>query len=232
MARKPKKNIYHIILVNRDRMKEDLFWTESEATVNKEFLRMVDESKSVVFPIKFNNNKNEIIESSYELVIIKARDSKEPRDSKVRDEYGKFISYYTNDDDWIVYDKSPFYIEETFWVYGYHPRLQRKTFRWIFDNIVSVDSDNKYAFKAVHLFKNKIIVEGNNGKLDMVICKNKQDSIRMYNLLGEWCEDKKMKYVVFMGDLSYSKYKSDWITRIQRLTNWSRKKIGRCSTRP
>lgn len=231
MARRPKKNLYHIILVNHDKMKEDLFWTDSEATVNKEFKTMVEENKSVVFPIKFNNNKTEIIESSYEIMIIKARDKTESRETKVMDEYGKFVNYATNDDDWIIYDRSPYYIEETFWVYGYHPRLQRKNFKWIYDNFISNNSNNKYLFKTVQLFKNKILVEC-NGKLDMVICKNKQDAIRMYNMIEEWCERDKMKYVGFMGDLSYSRYKSDWITKIQKLTNWTRKKITRMSTRP
>lgn len=231
MARRPKKNFYHIILVNHDKMKEDLFWTDSEATVNKEFKSMVEENKSVVFPIKFNNNKTEIIESSYEIMIIKARDKTESRETKVMDEYGKFVNYATNDDDWIIYDRSPYYIEETFWVYGYHPRLQRKDFKWIYDNFISNNSNNKYLFKTVQLFKNKILVEC-NGKLDMVICKNKQDAIRMYNMIEEWCERDKMKYIGFMGDLSYSKYKSDWITKIQKLTNWTRKKITRMSTRP
>lgn len=231
MARRPKKNLYHIILVNHDKMKEDLFWTDSEATVNKEFKTMVEENKSVVFPIKFNNNKTEIIESSYEIMIIKARDKTESRETKVMDEYGKFVNYATNDDDWIIYDRSPYYIEETFWVYGYHPRLQRKDFKWIYDNFISNNSNNKYLFKTVQLFKNKILIEC-NGKLDMVICKNKQDAIRMYNMIEEWCERDKMKYVGFMGDLSYSRYKSDWITKIQKLTNWTRKKITRMSTRP
>lgn len=231
MARRPKKNLYHIILVNHDKMKEDLFWTDSEATVNKEFKTMVEENKSVIFPIRFNNNKTEIIESSYEIMIIKARDKTESRETKVMDEYGKFVNYATNDDDWIIYDRSPYYIEETFWVYGYHPRLQRKDFKWIYDNFISNNSNNKYLFKTVQLFKNKILVEC-NGKLDMVICKNKQDAIRMYNMIEEWCERDKMKYVGFMGDLSYSRYKSDWITKIQKLTNWTRKKITRMSTRP
>ena len=231
MARRPKKNLYHIILVNHDKMKEDLFWTDSEATVNKEFKTMVEENKSVIFPIKFNNNKTEIIESSYEIMIIKARDKTESRETKVMDEYGKFVNYATNDDDWIIYDRSPYYIEETFWVYGYHPRLQRKDFKWIYDNFISNNSNNKYLFKTVQLFKNKILVEC-NGKLDMVICKNKQDAIRMYNMIEEWCERDKMKYIGFMGDLSYSRYKSDWITKIQKLTNWTRKKITRMSTRP
>lgn len=231
MARRPKKNLYHIILVNHDKMKEDLFWTDSVATVNKEFKTMVEENKSVVFPIKFNNNKTEIIESSYEIMIIKARDKTESRETKVMDEYGKFVNYATNDDDWIIYDRSPYYIEETFWVYGYHPILQRKDFKWIYDNFISNNSNNKYLFKTVQLFKNKILVEC-NGKLDMVICKNKQDAIRMYNMIEEWCERDKMKYIGFMGDLSYSRYKSDWITKIQKLTNWTRKKITRMSTRP
>lgn len=231
MARRPKKNLYHIILVNHDKMKEDLFWTDSEATVNKEFKSMVEENKSVIFPVRFNNNKTEIIESSYEIMIIKARDKTESRETKVMDEYGKFVNYATNDDDWIIYDRSPYYIEETFWVYGYHPRLQRKDFKWIYDNFISNNSNNKYLFKTVQLFKNKILVEC-NGKLDMVICKNKQDAIRMYNMIEEWCERDKMKYVGFMGDLSYSRYKSDWITKIQKLTNWTRKKITRMSTRP
>ena len=231
MARRPKKNLYHIILVNHDKMKEDLFWTDSVATVNKEFKSMVEENKSVIFPIKFNNNKTEIIESSYEIMIIKARDKTESRETKVMDEYGKFVNYATNDDDWIIYDRSPYYIEETFWVYGYHPRLQRKDFKWIYDNFISNNSNNKYLFKTVQLFKNKILVEC-NGKLDMVICKNKQDAIRMYNMIEEWCERDKMKYVGFMGDLSCSRYKSDWITKIQELTNWTRKKITRMSTRP
>ena len=231
MARRPKKNLYHIILVNHDKMKEDLFWTDSVATVNKEFKTMVEENKSVVFPIKFNNNKTEIIDSSYEIMIIKARDKTESRETKVMDEYGKFVNYATNDDDWIIYDRSPYYIEETFWVYGYHHRLQRKDFKWIYDNFISNNSNNKYLFKTVQLFKNKILVEC-NGKLDMVICKNKQDAIRMYNMIEEWCKRDKMKYVGFMGDLSYSRYKSDWITKIQKLTNWTRKKITRMSTRP
>ena len=231
MARRPKKNLYHIILVNHDKMKEDLFWTDSVATVNKEFKTMVEENKSVIFPIKFNNNKTEIIESSYEIMIIKARDKTESRETKVMDEYGKFVNYATNDDDWIIYDRSPYYIEETFWVYGYHPRLQRKDFKWIYDNFISNNSNNKYLFKTVQLFKNNTLAEC-NGKLDMVICKNKQDAIRMYNMIEEWCERDKMKYVGFMGDLSYSKYKSDWITKIQKLTNWTRKKITRMSTRP
>jgi hypothetical protein len=39
------------------------------------------------------------------------------------------------------------------------------------------------------------------------------------------------KYVVFMGDIKNSKYKSDWIQKIKDLTHWSTKKVVRRSTR-
>ena len=37
---------------------------------------------------------------------------------------------------------------------------------------------------------------------------------------------------MFMGDIAHSKYKKDWIDKIQDLTHWSRTKINRTSTRP
>jgi hypothetical protein len=172
-----------------------------------------------------------MIEAEYELVIIKCRDELESKTNKVRDAKGEFTDYETSDDDWIVIDRAPYNIEETFWVYGYHPRIQRKDFNWIFDNFIDKDSKNKYMFKSVQVYLNKVLIDC-NGKLEIVICKNKPDAIRMYNLLESTSREKKHKYVMYMGDLANSKYKGDWIKRIQQLTNWSSTKISRPSTRP
>jgi hypothetical protein len=65
----------------------------------------------------------------------------------------------------------------------------------------------------------------------MVICKNKSDSVRFYNLLEEFAKKNKCKYVAFMGDIRHSKYKGDWIEKIKKLTNWNAQKISRLSTR-
>ena len=54
----------------------------------------------------------------------------------LRNEFGKFVNYRTESNDWTIIEKQPHDIEETFWVYGYHPRLQRKNYEWIMDNIV------------------------------------------------------------------------------------------------
>lgn len=182
-------------------------------------------------PIKYNNEKTKIIESEYELIIIKSKENDDELVSKIKDEYGKFIYYESSDDDWIIYDRSPYYIEETFWVYGFHPKLQRKDFNWIFNNIIGKDIKNKYMCKSIQIFKNKILVDC-NGKLDMVICKNHSDAVRFYNKVEEIAEKNKYKYLIFLYDVTHSKYKKLWVKRIKDLTHWDNKKILRSSTRP
>ena len=180
--------------------------------------------------MRYNNEKHVMVESEHELVIIKCKELGDSSVNKIRDDSGKFVNYVSTDDDWIIIDRAKYEVEETFWVYGYHPKLQRKTFEWIFNEFVSKDAKNKYMFKAIHLYHNKIIIEC-NGELNMVLCKNKNDSMRFYNLLEEWCNKRKMKYVMFMGDISKSKHRGYWIKRLMDLCGWSSKKVERISTR-
>jgi hypothetical protein len=231
MARVPKKYKYHIILANHGKMQKDLYWTDTPTNVYKKFHDMIEENKNVVFPINYNNEKTKIVESEYELIIIKSKDKEDESVSRIRDEYGKYIIYESSDNDWIIYDRSPYYIEETFWVYGYHPKLQRKDFAWILDNIVAKDIKNKYMCKSIQIFKNKILVDC-NGKLDMIICKNHSDAVRFYNKVENIAEERKYKYLIFLYDVTYSKYKKIWVQRIKDLTHWDNKKILRSSTRP
>jgi hypothetical protein len=101
---------------------------------------------------------------------------------------------------------------------------------WIFENFILKDSKNKYMFKNVVIYHNKLLIEC-DGNLEMVLCKNKSDSARMYNMLEEYAKKYKCKYVLFMGDIANSKYKMDWIQKIKDLSGWNNKKIGRQSTR-
>lgn len=231
MARKPKKLFYHIILTNHGKQLRDLYFTHSEALVNKRFNAMLKENKKVVFPMRYNNHEHVMKECNYELIIIKGKDEFDNDVQKIRDEYGKFIYYESSDEDWIIYDRANYDIEETFWVYGYHPRIQRKDFNWIFDTFIEKDAKNKYVFKSVVVYKNKLLIDY-NGKLEMVICKNKSDCIRMYNMIEKKSMERKHKNVAFMGDIADSKYKKMWMDRIRELTHWNDKKIERSSTRP
>ncbi len=231
MARKPKKLFYHIILTNHGKQLRDLYFTHSEALVNKRFNAMLKENKKVVFPMRYNNHEHVMKECNYELIIIKGKDEFDNDVQKIRDEYGKFIYYESSDEDWIIYDRANYDIEETFWVYGYHPRIQRKDFNWIFDTFIEKDAKNKYVFKSVVVYKNKLLIDY-NGKLEMVICKNKSDCVRMYNMIEKRSMERKHKNVAYMGDIADSKYKKMWMDKIRELTHWNDKKIERSSTRP
>lgn len=229
MGRRNKYKIYSIILVNHGKQLKVIRSEPTEKKIYTKFKELLKENKKVIFPRHYNNHEHVMKEAAYELVIIKCKQFGDSDVNKIKDEYGKYTNYVSSDEDWIIIDRASYNIEETFWVYGYHPRLQRKDFKWIFENFIEKNSD-KYNFKTVQVYNNKVLIDC-NGKLDMVICKNKNDSIRMHNLMEKWCIDKKMKYVAFMGDLRNSQYKSDWIKRIQDLTHWSWTKIGRLSTR-
>ena len=70
-------------------------------------------------------------------------------------------------------------------------------------------------FQQWHLvYLNKLLIEC-NGKLDMVLCKNKSDCIRLYNKIEEFAIKDKLKYVLFMGDIANSKHKLSWMDKIQ-----------------
>lgn len=230
MARRNKKKIYSIILTNHGKQLRTLCSDTTETKISRRFKELLEENKKVIFPVEYNNCEHVMIKSEYEIIIIKCSDELDSKVNKVKSDSGEYTSYETNDDDWIVVDRAAYNIEETFWVYGYHPRLQRKDFNWIFDNFIAKDSKNKYMFKSIQVYLNKLLIDC-NGKLEIVICKNKKDCIRLYNLIEAKSNEKKFKYIMFMGDVSKSKYKGDWIERIMKLTGWNKIKIWRSTTR-
>ena len=65
----------------------------------------------------------------------------------------------------------------------------------------------------------------------MVICKNKNDCIRMYNLISTTTKKQKIKQVVCVGDYSnYSDYRKELEEDLLELTGWDKKKLQRHTT--
>jgi hypothetical protein len=230
MACRPKRYIYHIIKTSQGKQYEDVFYADTAEKVNKKFKEMLKENKKVKFPVRYINNGG-LKDANYELVIIKRREKNEKPEVKIRDDYGKFVNYVSTDDDWVIYDRSPYDKEETFWVYGYHPQLQRKDFNWIFDEFILKGAHDKYKFREVVIFKNKLLIKQAD-KLDMVMCKNKSDCVRLYNTIEEESKKKNLKYIMFNGDGWEGQQGQYWFNQIQKLTNWSKLKILRRNLRP
>ena len=163
---------------------------------------LMKNQKNIIFPARIQITDT-IHDSRNEYLILERNRYGDKEAPLLRNSYGKLVKQKTNSDTWIIMDKIRYDVEETFWVYGYDPSRGRKTFEWIYNNIITGNIESSYDIKRVILYKNKIIIKDDVGGLDIVFCKTPSEGIRFYNLLGEWVLKNKMKKHIFLlGDYS------------------------------
>lgn len=226
------KEVFQIIITHNNKQVEYIGTFNSEAKAMKKFNEMKLENNNVKFPVYYVSSKY-IEKAHYEIVVIKKRlNENTPKTTKLRNKHGEFVEHLTNNDNWIVFDKAQYFKEETFWVYGYHPLVQRKTFDFIFNDIIKPLCEYKKNGTTLIVYNNKLIVDSLD-KTELIICKNTSDCIRLYNLIEETANKKRIKYLNYGGNWSYSKIgKNNCIKKIKALTNWNDAKIKRKSTKP
>ena len=188
--------------------------------------QLLEKSKDVIFPARVQIT-DRIINSRDEYLILEKNRYGDKEAPLLRNEYGKLVRQETNSEKWVILDKFSYDVEETFWVYGYDPVRGRKTFEWIYHNIIIGNIETSYDIKRVMLYKNKIVVKDDAGNLDIVFCKTISEAIRFYNLLGEWIVKTKMKKHVFMlGNYSEIGDKRRTLEReLVEKTGWTIRKI-------
>lgn len=207
------------------------YHNEEEVMAKKETL--LSENKKVILPsIRINNGNryDKINDLKLEYLILKQNDL----DNTITmhpNNIGKLVKHKTNNENWIIWDKFPCLKEETFWVYGYDNRNERKDITWIFNNLIYNKSECIHEYLRIYLYNNKLIILNDYNNIDIVICKNKSDGIRLYNTLQEhFC--KKTKYILFSGLIKRNTVKFEQIFNlIKEKTEWSDRKIYRASTR-
>ena len=187
MSKKHKKNVFQIILTSNGKRIKTIYSCASEMLVNKKFEELLSENKKIKFPVRYINI-GKLVSANYELYIIRRNDN-DTESTKLKDENGKIINFKTDDENWMVYDRENYDKEESFWVYNYHPVFQRKDFNWIYDNLIA-NSLSKYNFKQILVYQNKLLISTTNS-LNMVLCKNESDCIRLYNELAKESINKK-----------------------------------------
>lgn len=163
------------------------------------FNKLKDENKNIIFPI-FSYGNDCLKNSIDEYVLIEKNDTKDS--SMLRNEYGVIVEHKTNIDGWIVLDKARYYKEEKFWVWGHDNKSDRKTFMWVFDNLLLNGFSNNIENKFVCTYKNKVVIKSDGDGMEIIFCKNIDDSIRFYNLLEKYSKKNKLKRAIFIGDFS------------------------------
>jgi hypothetical protein len=143
---------------------------------------------------------------------------------EIRNEYGIFEeNIILDNNNYAIIAKDKWFIPETYHVYGFNPITDRKTGRWIYDNLINKDC-SKENLKLVYMCHNKLIIQYNND-IDLVICNNDNECLRLYNKL-EQETPKKNKYVMYTAYIADSRI--SWLyDLIQEKTGWNRNMIIR-----
>lgn len=227
--RKEQKSYYKIIVCSRNKINSTLKSTYFENKAYEYFNEEKEKANNVKFPMKYRNTFGKIVEAKNELLLVQ-KINDENQSTFLKNKYGKYTENIIVDKtNYIIIDKCEYPIEETFFVYGYHPYYERKNIDFIYDEFIK---NNNYEFVSIVCFRNKLVIEYDYD-MNIVICKNVDDTIRLYNVLKEFCEHDKIKKVTFKGQIPYSSsLDRDMIKKIKEKTGWNDIKIRRTSTRP
>lgn len=211
---KEKKITYRIVLTIDGKQKKNLFTTKNRITCFEEFKKLNDISRRVMFPKEFNNNFG-INPCKYQILLLKKLGVDAIKENS--EIFG---------DDWKVVIKEDYNIEETFMMYGYDSRYERKN---IVDLIKIILKCNKIVTDII-VVNNKIMIY-NSDYFNLVVCKCGSDARRLNNILYQLFSTVKGTKLLFLGvaNLEHTTYLYDII---EEETGWGRGRIRRTSTRP
>lgn len=222
---------YKIILSSKGKQMGVLGKYTKKDMAIAEFNRIKEENTNVLFPRQTINRNHKLQQSDYEIYLIKRKTEGDSQTYSFRNKYGKFVEYETNKDEWVIIDVSKYNIEEQFWVFGYDKVYDRKNYKWIREHLIDDTKNDKEYTKQIFRLKNKLIVDI-NGEYEIVFCKNRSDCLTLYNMLQDYVSMKKIKYIIFNGDICKSKNLTVWYKKLMDYTGFNYRKITRHNLRP
>jgi hypothetical protein len=213
--------MYQIILTENNKKVKVLY----EYTREQDALyRFTSVSKKVVhYPKKRIYKNKKLEEVNYHVVLIKKR-LEGDKGITVRDKYGKLLESYTEDPDWVVLGRNDYGIEEQFYVTGANRKLNiQEIIKYVL--LPKLSEKNT---KQVFMLNNKVIIEGD--ALNLITCKDVEETIRLYNKLRLYCFDGKLQNVLFFGSIQKVD-KSFWYQKLNKITGIDYNRLYRKSSR-
>lgn len=216
---------YRVILVINGVYKKTLHRCKTRETAFINYHKIKEENK-VLYPKKFINTDG-IKPVKYQICITKPNEDTDTYRT-LRDDYGKL---YTEKPigDWTILQSDEYQIEETFYIFGLDPKLERPNISEVVKRLV-VGAYAKKMVKQVIVVHNKLIIYNEN-QFDMIICKNLEDAQRLHHTLSKIAKKQKIKSLLFMGTAQPAQIGRMYDV-IHEKTKWPYTKIRRTSTRP
>ena len=219
---------YHSIIITKNKKKVEhvthRWWLyDAQDTFDK---LVKQNSNDVLFPTTVDKVNKPESTVEYEILLLQKTNGMSENVTGIKDKDGKYVDHVIVDrNDYRLLDKRPWRVEETFYVYGYHPGEDRKDCRFIIDELIRKGA-TPVNIKQVFTFGNKVFIKTDDD-FDFVLCKDENEALRLYDALEIYCEKLKiMDRVFFTGPLP-EKLKSNLINEMVEKTGWTR---HMCST--
>lgn len=210
---------YRIILTKNYTQTKELSPSRWLLTAYKKFNDYIKENNDNIICEKIcTKTQNNITPVKYEILLLKKINPEIDNGIReLKNDNGLFVeNKISNNNQYAIIAKNDWFIPETYNVYGYNPQTDKKTGKWILDNIL-LKNCNKDNLKNIFIFNEKLIIQYNLD-FDFITCKNKEECIRLYNNLEYRCSNL-TKYIVFTGFLSDNRKK--WMNdKIKEKTGW------------
>ena len=222
---------YYMILLMKDKCKvRRIAFGKWRNNVMNKFNEIVAKNREdVSFPKQYikSIDGNHQIKTEQEIVIVQLLKDNEDNTTRLRNKEGLFINHVIVDNkNYALIRKEDWWEEDYFNVYGYDPIKDKKTCRFIIDNIVLKDVC-KENMKRIFVHNHRLYIQYDTD-FDFVTCRNEEDAKRLYDVIYKQCKNN--KYLLFTGSLP--KEHVSWLyDKIEEKTGWSRMTIKRIKGR-
>ena len=160
----------------------------------------------------------------YEILLKKKIDPElEDNESMFRNELGESVTVKTDDPEWRILAKDDWYIEEHFYLYGYHPKYDRKDAKFIIKNVI-LKYVEEYTMCRIFVWKSYLFIE-NDDDFTFVLTKAPSEATRLYNILYDRLY--KIENLYFTGSLSKGSVPV-WIDKMVDKTGWPEQTVKNC----
>lgn len=214
-------NTYLIILTNNKKRVKLIHRTLDKDEAISVFEKTVKKNQNVVLPQVYMGEKRKI---DYELLLVKVTDEVDSEGYFRDPSTGKFIkTIVSNKDNMVIINKSNIYIENDFFVYGYHPQKQRKRFVWIKENLIDTYISQKKTM-SVRAYGNKVFLFNEDmSDFRLIICRNGLEADSLIDKMKSTYEGN--KYIHFLYKLRVIDEMKRHMLLIREKTGWDYRAI-------
>jgi hypothetical protein len=211
---------YKIVLYNNGKKRKILHKSNDFNNIKAKFLSMVKKNE-VLIPKRLVNS-GKLKKVNYEILLLESGEVSK-KEIVVRDRMGKIIRNREIESGWFILERENWKIEEKYTVFG------RKKQMTCMEIIKELLLPNKVP-KQVCCVLNKLVIEDDNDKMEVITCKDRYECGRLHDTLMDVCRNFNVTSIIFFGKATLVN-RSRLFIKICDYTGWTMDRVYRSCTR-